>query len=398
MVRKISLRNFKGLDDLEVDGFGRINIFVGRNETGKSSILEALALCLSVQNDFMDSLGRKLLEQYFIQKYKTIKNLIKIGEDRASVNIDDSAFSIDINYEESGLSGNGYITKEIARVLDNIAKDYSIQQLIRNFRFRYHNKEEPEINEQLLDEIKQNIIDELIRKEAVVIRGYLKKRMMNVKLCHRESQGDILRPQRKLIEFDDVVDPDFRYFIDLLSKKEMKVPFIFYSSERRVNFKELHDLAVQKKTITEALDELRKDIDYFEDLRQIGGRFRVLSKDSKTAIPLEVRGDGLKSSIYMIFMENIISNGVIILEEPENYLHPGLMGSWCSGVLKKGSTNQYFISTHSSEVIEYILENEETRDDVRIFKLFKDPLDYEAMDGHEAYERLFEMKEDLRGI
>jgi len=30
--------------------------------------------------------------------------------------------------------------------------------------------------------------------------------------------------------------------------------------------------------------------------------------------------------------------------------------------------------------------------------LFKDPLDYEAMDGHEAYERLFEMKEDLRGI
>ncbi len=72
MVRKISLRNFKGLDDLEVDGFGRINIFVGRNETGKSSILEALALCLSVQNAFMDSLGRKLLEHYFVQKYKTI--------------------------------------------------------------------------------------------------------------------------------------------------------------------------------------------------------------------------------------------------------------------------------------------------------------------------------------
>ena len=50
MVKKISIENFKGFDDLTVDGLERICLFSGKNNIGKSSLLEALFL-------FMDHLA-----------------------------------------------------------------------------------------------------------------------------------------------------------------------------------------------------------------------------------------------------------------------------------------------------------------------------------------------------
>lgn len=398
MVEELVLKNFKGIKDLKINDFSRINIFVGRNETGKSSILEGIALGLSVQDDFKDSLKRQILKNYIVPKYKSIKNLISIGQEKAIVDIDGSKILLEISYEENGLMRNGYIHKEILSGIDDIAKEYSLHQIIRPYRSHRKNNEEDHYDEQVLENLKQNIVDTLVNMETVVISGIIDEKIHNVKFTRSKPLRILLRDQKMITDFMEESNPDFDSIIDIYTDRKVSIPFIFYTSERRTNFKELHDIAVQKKKIGKILGEIKKEIDYFQDLRQSNGKFKILSKDSKTAIPLEVRGDGLKSSIYMIFMENIIKKGVIILEEPENYLHPGLMGSWCRNVLKRPGSNQYFISTHSCELIEYVLENEDVRDDVKIFKLFKDPFDYEAMDGHEAYERVFEMKEDLRGI
>ena len=398
MVEELVLKNFKGINDLKINDFSRINIFVGRNETGKSSILEGIALGLSVQDDFKDSLQRNILKNYIVPKYKSVKNLIRIGEEKAIVNIDGSKISLEITYEGNGLIRNGYMNNEIISGVNDIAKDYSLQQMFRNQRGHFKDKEEDHINEETFENLKQNFIDIIFNMETVVISGSVENKAVNVKLSRSKPLRHLLYDQKRITDFMEDSDPDFDSIINIYTNKKISTPFTFYTSERRTNFKELHDIAVQKKKIGKILGEIKKEIDYFQDIRQSNGKFKILSKDSKTAIPLEVRGDGLKSSIYMIFMENIIKKGVIILEEPENYLHPGLMGSWCRNVLNRSGSNQYFISTHSCELIEYVLENENVRNDIKIFKLFKDPFDYEAMDGHEAYERMFEMKEDLRGI
>jgi len=41
------VRNYKGLKDLKLKGLSRVNLIVGRNNVGKSSLLEALSLCYS---------------------------------------------------------------------------------------------------------------------------------------------------------------------------------------------------------------------------------------------------------------------------------------------------------------------------------------------------------------
>ena len=44
MLSRCHLRRFRGFEDLELSGLGRINLIVGRNNSGKTSVLEALAL------------------------------------------------------------------------------------------------------------------------------------------------------------------------------------------------------------------------------------------------------------------------------------------------------------------------------------------------------------------
>lgn len=47
MLSRCHLRRFRGFEDLELSDLGRINLIVGRNNSGKTSVLEALALLSS---------------------------------------------------------------------------------------------------------------------------------------------------------------------------------------------------------------------------------------------------------------------------------------------------------------------------------------------------------------
>ncbi len=46
MISFIEIENFRGVAKGRIDGFTRLNIFIGKNNTGKSTILEALAIAL----------------------------------------------------------------------------------------------------------------------------------------------------------------------------------------------------------------------------------------------------------------------------------------------------------------------------------------------------------------
>lgn len=43
-IKSIEISNFRGLKDLSLDGLGMVNLIVGRNNTGKTSLLEAVAI------------------------------------------------------------------------------------------------------------------------------------------------------------------------------------------------------------------------------------------------------------------------------------------------------------------------------------------------------------------
>ena len=44
MIKSLSIKNFRGLDGLKVEDFGRVNLITGANNVGKTALLEAVLL------------------------------------------------------------------------------------------------------------------------------------------------------------------------------------------------------------------------------------------------------------------------------------------------------------------------------------------------------------------
>ncbi|MCL2282360.1 MAG: AAA family ATPase [Fibromonadales bacterium] len=50
LLKNLRITNFRGFDALEIDGLSKINLFVGKNNSGKTSALEALCLLFGMSN------------------------------------------------------------------------------------------------------------------------------------------------------------------------------------------------------------------------------------------------------------------------------------------------------------------------------------------------------------
>lgn len=48
--KNIEIKNFRGIDHLKIDDFSRVNILLGQNSSGKSSVLEAISLLTGMGN------------------------------------------------------------------------------------------------------------------------------------------------------------------------------------------------------------------------------------------------------------------------------------------------------------------------------------------------------------
>ena len=48
--KNIEIKNFRGIDHLKIDDFSRVNVFLGQNGSGKSSILEAILMLSGMSN------------------------------------------------------------------------------------------------------------------------------------------------------------------------------------------------------------------------------------------------------------------------------------------------------------------------------------------------------------
>ena len=51
--KNIDIKNFRGIEHLKIDDFARVNVFLGQNNSGKSSVLEALMLLMGMSNPDM---------------------------------------------------------------------------------------------------------------------------------------------------------------------------------------------------------------------------------------------------------------------------------------------------------------------------------------------------------
>ncbi|WP_240516397.1 AAA family ATPase [Brachyspira sp. G79] len=120
MIKDLYIRNFRGFNSIKIDNMKKINFLVGKNNSGKTTVLEAIMLILSESR---------------INIIENIKNISRIKENKAEIktlfyNFD---YNNSINFNYNKYDNTNYdininpILKD-GKILndDNIELNYSV--------------------------------------------------------------------------------------------------------------------------------------------------------------------------------------------------------------------------------------------------------------------------------
>jgi predicted ATPase len=96
---------------------------------------------------------------------------------------------------------------------------------------------------------------------------------------------------------------------------------------------------------------------YPSDGGQQAGRY----VDSNTAIPLEEMGEGVSSIVSMLVDLATARDKLILIEEPENDLHPQALKALLRLMVQSAAHNQFVVTTHSNIVLRYLGAHRESQ-------------------------------------
>ena len=141
-IRRLVLKNFKRFKALELEFDPELNILVGGNEAGKSSVLQALDIVLSVSRSKVDAIGIEALfnAECVAQFMRSSRKIVDLPELLIEVYFDDleGRYDLDGRNNSKGIDHLGI--KMVCKPVDEYTKD--IQAILaekhENFPFEYY--------------------------------------------------------------------------------------------------------------------------------------------------------------------------------------------------------------------------------------------------------------------
>ncbi len=372
----VEITNFRGIKHLAINDLGDFNIFTGRNNTGKSSCLEAIALLSSGNSDFKDVFDQDVLQQITFRRAKSKlswKYLIHSGAKKSSI----FGFKMGENKETEGM------------LIGKTPSDIELG---------------PD------DKLLEKINDQLEQKRQTPYRELVYEPVGGKKYTER-ARG-IPKIQDKMFFYfnnskeclAELYETNYEKDVVVVStgKKEshgINKESLFIGNIEQIGG-ELHDRIAETGKLHEVITRLHEKFSDIKDVRQIGDVLYIFFKQGNK-MPLDTMGDGFKVTMLITMASHALQNGVLMIEEPENYLHPGLMFHLIEELFIscKEHKIQIFVSTHSDEFIKYTLENAKDLD-VSIIKLNKldDEVEAEVYKKEHALENIEKLSIDLRGF
>ena len=368
IIKKLEIRNFKSIDDLTFNP-KMVNILVGRNNTGKTSLLESISLPFT----------NNIFQKEYYKKHPA--GLICYGEKKGFIKVDvvDSSKSSKQQTTVFRLPDEENIIKKLksdydrtmdyaTRFCENYAKtgyneDYSLKRKFTE-EFKHSSFTPNQLRNGLFNAVKDCI--ELIRNnknEIVCGKEYynLLYNLMNDSLnisgkqnnCPLLNHEDLVKINTDQLERDP--DQDLLQSINVIKKEDKTnmVSFIDPVSEIRNtdNFTEVN---------AHKIEEIIKNGNLYPGMLRFNFE-NIVINGADTDISMETIGNGFKSFIGLLLGILIKpKNSVVLLEEPEIYMHPKYISEFVKNIIDISMKDkiQFFISTNSMDFIDNLLVKE----------------------------------------
>ena len=338
-IKYIDIHKFKGIKDINIYDMKSINIFVGDNNSGKTTILEAIKF-FEKPFDYLSHL-RLMSRKYNPRsiKYSKIKEIFNECKLENEINI-----NLESNGENYNLHIKGFEEEEIYfEDYELLGEDESNERTILEYTF---NSEKREF---ILENRKKSRISLSKNNLKLINMGYA-------------------------MPIDTYLEKSTLNAIDTVIKKGDKWKLI---------------------ELLKIFDNSIIDINYTSD-QEI-----YITTQDKSILSLSSFGDGLKKAIVLISKVMDAYNGVLLIDEIENGIHKDVLGKIFNEVIRnsKEYNTQIVATTHSREALEAILENlEHNLDDIALYILenFRGKMYARRFSGQDAYEIIIEEGGDLR--
>lgn len=397
-INSITIQNYRPLGDIILDKITPITVFVGRNNTGKSAILEAIALASTAIYGWYDSLGKDIIEP-IIEKRGGVKHanmMIKLNEHDVKINIEgkymDGILTLSKNIDSLSDENSSNLALDIKNDIDRIYTRHGRRR--RTLRTTNGMREEYVEDKEMLDNL--NLLKDNIWNYFEIFIEYKDK--LSLETTYAALLSENYQKTLYSITSGRIIGITNIY----RSPKKEKSNTIFLLTTSLEYLRELQRRLAINGELLNVINVIRNKILYFEDIRQIDNDYLIFLKGINRPFPISSMGDGFKAQLSIISALATVKEGVVIMEEPEIRLHPGYMSSVATEIVNTSSLGniQYFISTHSLEFLNFLLrENEKL---INVVRMYRDDIsgeiDYEILTGKVAIEELDRLKLDLRGV
>lgn len=339
--KNISIKNFRGIRDCSLDNMVRVNLFLGQNNCGKSSLLEAIFLLtglnspqLIISIDLLRNLAHTEESDFrFIFYNLTYTNSPEISAELV----------------ESGSSSNLTITPKNASNRTTPSKTIS-STTISNVSASTDSRGTEAIDGlQMHGEIKKRHAAKTSVKSSITFK--------------REANG--------LFSFSTEVDKNYKTdFVSVLQSSNHR-----YGPETT---KRIEELIIEKQK-SSMINPLKTIDSKIEDITLGANGMVYFDIGAERFIPSNLMGDGVIKYMNIIANLNTVKGGVLLIDEIDNGLHYSSLKKIWKIILTtaKSYDVQLFITTHSKEALVYlkeILEENEMQDyrsDVKCYTISK---------------------------
>lgn len=354
-ISELDITAFRGVTELRIADLGDVNIIVGDNNSGKTSILEAIQLIADpVEYNFFQVAG--LRNKHIDALNSDLTEAVASIMHRSKNNGNKDEYVLDIS---ATIKDGRQKTKPISKD----GKRY-IKAKGRYISFYSNGKDTPSIECEISS-------SSGVKRTLLVSQKSLNEiRMDDLHNSGRLNEMQLIRPS----EYEPDVNVGAVYAVDHVIAADYK---------KIINSKSQTDKALR------LLKSFNENIISMRYLNKNGIPVPVLDTDTREAAPLSDYGDGLKKALAM--MEAILKaeNGVLLIDEYESAIHPSAMNSVFSFMLKacKEMNTQLFVTTHSLEALDELLGcDEAVLDNVRVITLKKKngKIHSRVIDGTEA--------------
>ncbi|NEQ40318.1 MAG: AAA family ATPase [Okeania sp. SIO3I5] len=357
-IDNLTIHRFRGIRDLKLEELGQINLLVGVNNSGKTSVLEAISTYCNPLDplEWINTAWRREIKFSRKSKLETLKWLFPQNNDN---NPDD------FYQGETKVSGSGNFSVVESKATYEEFEDIS--------KTTGNNNEEYEQENQIDDEI--DIDNNEIRRGADLILEVTTQQ--EVTTLDEEEKRSRYEREKVLRQFIIMENEGLMNRAKRSKIKKLSVNMITPISHKIEPFTKLFTQTTFqgfKQEVIELISMIDSEIIDLDILDPTGKNSRLYVIHKTLGItPISAFGDGVLRLLFMALTIAKSKDGILLIDELETSIHTEALRPSFSWLVKwcRKMNVQLFATTHSLETVDAVLDASESTNDLVLYRLYQ---------------------------